>query len=101
MRMTHSPRTVSAGLKAGESGIGDDLGHAVVVAQVDEQQAAMVAHAVHPARQADGLADVGLAQVRAGVAAVAMHGHVLVRALVGAGNARPARKFARKSAWGP
>ena len=35
--------------------VGDHLGQAVVVAKVDEQQPAMVAHAVHPARQADGL----------------------------------------------
>ena len=60
--------------KAGEFGIGDDLGQAVMVAQVDEQQAAMVAHAVDPARQADVRADVGLAKGGAGVAAIAMHG---------------------------
>ena len=33
--------------------VGDDLREAVMVAQVDEEQPAMVAHAVHPARQAD------------------------------------------------
>ena len=38
--------------------IGHDLGQAVMVAEVDEQQPAMVADAVHPAGQADGLADV-------------------------------------------
>jgi hypothetical protein len=51
MRITHSPRTVSASLKRRRIRIGDDLGHAVVIAQVDEQHAAMVAHAVHPARR--------------------------------------------------
>jgi hypothetical protein len=44
-----------------------------MVAQVDEQHAAMVAHAMHPARQADGFADIRLAQIGAGVAAVTMH----------------------------
>ncbi len=53
-------------------GVGHDLGQAVVVAQVDEQQAAVVAHAVHPARQAHVLADIGFAQRPAGVRAVAM-----------------------------
>ena len=42
------------GLEGRRIRIGDDLGQAVVVAQVDEQQAAMVAHAMHPARKADG-----------------------------------------------
>ncbi|ODN68881.1 hypothetical protein A6302_03806 [Methylobrevis pamukkalensis] len=50
------------------------LGDAVVVAQVDEQQAAMVAHAVHPARQAHGRARVAVPQFSAGVAPIAMHG---------------------------
>ncbi len=53
--------------------IGDDLGQAVVVAQVDEQQPAMVADAVHPARNADGGADVGFPQLGAGMAAVTVH----------------------------
>src|SRR5690606_32726987 len=56
--------------------IGDDLGEAVMVAQVDEEEAAMVAHAMDPAREADGLADIGLSQLCAGVAAVTMHGNV-------------------------
>ena len=53
--------------------IGDDLGEAIVVAQVDEQQPAMVADAVHPARNADGGADVGFPQLGAGMAAVTVH----------------------------
>ncbi len=40
-------------LEGGAVGVGDDLGQAVVVAQVDEQHAAVVAHAVHPAGQTD------------------------------------------------
>ncbi len=36
-------------LESGAVGIGDHLGEAVVVAQVDEQQAAVVAHPMHPA----------------------------------------------------
>src|SRR5262249_39079788 len=53
-------------------GIGHHLGDAVVVAQVDKQQPAVIAHAVHPAGQAHVLADVTLAQGAAGVGAIAM-----------------------------
>src|SRR5690606_12807656 len=45
----------------------------VVVAQVDEEHAAVVPHAVHPARQPNGLARVGRVQVGAGMAAVGVH----------------------------
>jgi hypothetical protein len=38
------------------------LGKAIMVAQIDEQHAAMVAHAVDPAREANRLADVALAE---------------------------------------
>ena len=44
-----------------------------MVAQVDEQHAAMVADAVAPAGQPDVLADVAVAERAAGVGAVAMH----------------------------
>jgi hypothetical protein len=44
-----------------------------MVAQVDEQNAAMVAHAVHPAREPDIGAGVALAKRGAGVGTVAMH----------------------------
>ena len=54
-------------------GVGHNLGEAVMVAQVDEQQAAMVADAVAPAREADGFADVLFAERAACMAAVAMH----------------------------
>ena len=42
----------------------DDLGQAVAVAQIDEDHAAMIAAAMHPAHQQHGLALVGGAQVR-------------------------------------
>ena len=48
-------------------GIGDDLGHAVMVAQIDEQHPAMIALAMDPAGQAHGLADIGSPQRGAGV----------------------------------
>ena len=55
-RITHSERTVSADLEGRAVGVGHHLRQAVVVAQVDEQQAAVVAHAMHPARQPHGTA---------------------------------------------
>jgi hypothetical protein len=57
MRITHSPRTRLGDLEGGRIRVGDDLGHAVMVAQVDEQHAAMVAHAVHPAREPENGSD--------------------------------------------
>jgi hypothetical protein len=60
-------------LEGGRIRIGDDLGQAVMIAQVDEQHAAMVAHAVHPAREPDIGAGVALAKRGAGVGTVAMH----------------------------
>ncbi len=51
----------------------DDLRQAVMVAQVDEEDAAMVAQAVHPARKADGLAGVGGAQLVARMRTIGMH----------------------------
>ena len=43
--------------------IGDDLRQAVVVAQVDEQQAAMVADTMNPAGKADARPDIGFLEV--------------------------------------
>ena len=48
-----------------------------MVAQVDEQQIAMVALAMDPARQADGLAGLFGAELAAGVGAVGVHGIAL------------------------
>ena len=50
-----------------------DLRDAVVVAEVDEEDAAVVAEAEHPAGEADGLAGVLLAELVAGVCAIGMH----------------------------
>ena len=73
-RITHSERTVSAGPKAGESGSDHALRDAVMVAQVDEQHAAVVADAVAPAGQAGDLADIGFAERAAGMGAITVHG---------------------------
>ena len=53
----------------------DDLGDAVVVAQVHEEDAAVVAQAEHPAGEPDGLAGVLLAELVAGMRSVGMHVH--------------------------
>ncbi len=45
-------------------GVDHQLRHAVVVAQIDEQQAAVVAHAVHPARKPHIIAHVPRASAR-------------------------------------
>ena len=54
--------------------IDDALGDPVMVAEIDEQKAAVIADAVAPAGQADGCAVVAEAKRAAGVRAVAMHG---------------------------
>ena len=60
-------------IEGGGIRIGHHLGQAVVVAEVDEQQSAVVADAVHPAGEADGLADVLGAERAAGLRAVTVH----------------------------
>ena len=70
-------------------GVGHDLRDAVVVAQIDEEQAAVVADAMAPAREPDGFADMRGAERAAGVGTIAMH--------LGAGFAF---ENAGKSAWG-
>ena len=53
MRMTHSERTLSRDLEAGAVGIGDELREPIMVAQVDEQEAAVVAQrCIQPERRA-------------------------------------------------
>jgi hypothetical protein len=47
-----------SGLEGGAVRVSHDLGHSVMIAQIDEQQATMVAHPVHPARQAGGFTNV-------------------------------------------
>ena len=60
-------------LEGGGIGIDHQLRQAVMVAQIDEQQAAMVADAVHPARQPHIIAHVRRRQSGAGVGAIAVH----------------------------
>jgi len=55
-------------------GIAEHLRDAVVIAQVDEQNTAMIAHPVNPARQADGFADVIFGQSGTSMAAIGVHG---------------------------
>jgi hypothetical protein len=63
-------------VEAGGLGVQDQLGQAVVVAQVDEDQAAVVALAMDPARQAHRGAGVGGAEGAAGVGAIGVRrGH--------------------------
>jgi len=59
----------------------DDLGHPVMVAQVEEQHPAMIAHPVDPARQAHGLAGVILVECGTGMAAIGVHGRPLPRGI--------------------
>ena len=74
---TLSGRTASAAANGGCADVDDALGDAVVVAQVDEQQVAVVALAMDPAGQADAsAAGVGEAQRAAGVRAIGVHGRV-------------------------
>ena len=53
---------------AGGLGVEDDLGEPVAVAQVDEDDVAVIAPARDPAEEDDLLADVGRAQIAAAVA---------------------------------
>ena len=55
-------------------GIGQNLRDPEMVTQVHEQYTAMVADAMHPARQAHGLADMRFGQLGTGMAAVCVHG---------------------------
>ena len=59
--------------EGGRVAVGDHLGDAVVVAQVDEQDAAVIADAMHPARQADLVARVLGSQLAASMRAIGVH----------------------------
>ena len=61
------------GLEGRRIRVGHHLGEAVMVAQIDEQQAAMVADAVTPARKPDGGTDLLGAQRAAGMGTIPMH----------------------------
>jgi hypothetical protein len=52
------------------------LGHAVVIAQIDEQHAAMIANAMAPARKTNRFAGLRFARVAAAMGAVAVHDKV-------------------------
>ena len=92
-RTTHSERRVSAVLKAGQIRVGHALGDAVMVAEIDEQHAAMIADAVAPAGEAHDLTDLALAQFSTGMRAVAVHFPLGLEAGAG-GPARSARTTA-------
>jgi hypothetical protein len=55
------------------SGTADDLGDAVMIAKIDEQDSAMIALTVDPARKLNPLAHVGLAQLCASMSPVCVH----------------------------
>ena len=78
-------------------GVGDALGQAVVVAQVDEQQAAVVAHPMDPAGKAHGLADIGGLEGATGMAAIAVHGRSLGREMVARRAEMPGFRRPRKA----
>lgn len=63
-------------------GVEDELGEAVAVAEVDEDETAVVAIGMDPAGELDGFADVGAAELAAGVGAIArldgLHGRNLL-----------------------
>ena len=56
--MTHSARSVLGDLERRRIRVGHDLRQPVMIAQIDEQHAAVIADAMHPAGEAHGLADV-------------------------------------------
>jgi hypothetical protein len=87
MPMQYSPRSSPAsGELVGadvEVAAEDHLGHAVAIAQVDEDRATVVATIPHPAAQHDLLADVRRAQLAAGMGLLTLmqergHGTVIV-----------------------
>ena len=73
MRTTVSLVSLSSASLAGGAGTGDELHDAVVVAQIDEEDAAQVSAIVQPAAQPDVGADVRGAELAAGVGPVPMH----------------------------
>ena len=56
-------------------GIGHNLRDAIMIAQIDEQEIAVVALAVNPARQAGSFADMGRAQFGAFMRTISMLCH--------------------------
>ena len=76
-RTTHSARSFFGGRESRIARVGHALGQPVMVAQIDEQQAAVIAHAVHPARKPRVAAGIFCAKRAAGGAAVGVHGPVI------------------------
>ena len=74
--------------KAGRLGRQHQLRQAVMVPQIDEHQPAMVALAMNPAGQADGLARVGEAQRAAGMGAIDVHFRVVFLRVFGSAEGR-------------
>ena len=62
-----------SGLERLRIGIDHALGATVMVAQIDEEHAAMIADAMAPAGKANGLADVGRAERPAGMGTITVH----------------------------
>ena len=60
-------------LEGGRIGIGHDLGNAIMIAKIDEENAAMVTDAVNPSGKANVRTNVRLAKGCAGMAAVTVH----------------------------
>ena len=73
MRMTLSARVFSSRGESRRRRGDHDLGEAEIVAKVDEQEPAMVALAVHPARKTHGLAGVIRPQLAASMGAIDVH----------------------------
>ena len=65
--------------------IGHHLGEPVMIAQIDEQDTAMVAHAMTPAGKARLAADVACSQCAAGMAAITVHFRLDSLAAAGSG----------------
>src|SRR3546814_14805781 len=53
--------------------LGDDLDHAVMVAQIDEDEVAVSAPAMYPTRYTDGFPGAGRAKLAAGMGAIGVH----------------------------
>src|SRR3546814_18330921 len=53
--------------------LGDDLDHAVMVAQIDEDEVAVIALAMYPTRDTDGFPGAVRAKLAAGMGALGVH----------------------------
>ena len=78
---------------------GNDLGQAMVIAQIDEQHAAMIALAVDPARQFDRLAGIGGAQGGAVVGAINVHFSVFRQLCFEGRLAHVIHRFVKRRDW--